>query len=119
MKKKKKKAITLIEIMIVILLIGLIGGTLAYNMRGSLDKGKEFKTDQNKIKLYDILMLEYAKGDTSLKEIADHWEDVAKKSPLVKGDQVIKDGWSRPFKVNITNDGEDLLIESTHAKKKK
>ncbi len=61
----KKQAITLIEIMIVILLIGLIGGTLAYNMRGSLDKGKEFKTEQNKSKLYDVLMLEYAKGEKS------------------------------------------------------
>ena len=39
---RKKRAITLLEIMIVILLIGLIGGVVSYNLKGTLDKGKAF-----------------------------------------------------------------------------
>ena len=43
-KKKKQYALTLIEIMIVIVLIGLIGSVIGANMKGSLDEGKAFKT---------------------------------------------------------------------------
>ncbi len=44
MKQYKRRYITLIEIMIVMFLIALITGVLAYNYRGSLDEGKAFKT---------------------------------------------------------------------------
>lgn len=37
--KRKKQSITLVEMMVVITLIGIIGGALAFNMRGSLQKG--------------------------------------------------------------------------------
>src|SRR3989344_5025868 len=53
--KMKKRTFTLIEIMIVILLITLIGGVIGYNVKGSLKKGKEFKTKQAKAQLEDIL----------------------------------------------------------------
>ncbi len=81
--KKKKKAVTLIEIMIVIVLISLIGGALAFNMRGSMDQGRAFKTEQNINRAYDILMLEYAKGELVLKEIVELQKDILNKSPLV------------------------------------
>lgn len=105
--KKKKRAITLIEIMIVILLIGLIGGALAYNMRGSLDEGKRFKTKQNINRIEDILLIEYAKGNETTEEICNHWQEIVGRSPLVKrnGREIIVDGWGEPFKVTIV-DGE-------------
>ncbi len=65
---------TLIEIMIVILLIGMIGGALAFNMRGSMDEGKKFKTRQNIARVYDILMMEHAEG-TSLEEVVEKKEN--------------------------------------------
>ena len=43
---RKKRAITLLEIMIVILLIGLIGGVVSYNLKGTLDKGKAFASKE-------------------------------------------------------------------------
>lgn len=110
--RRKKRAITLIEIMIVILLIGLIGGALAYNMRGSLEEGRAFKTRQNKSRLYDLLMLEYAQGDRNLKEIADQWSHIIKQSPLVKGDDLLKDGWNEPFRVEVSIEYDDLIITS-------
>ena len=42
---QKKRALTLLEIMIVIVLIGIIGSVIGVNMKGSLDAGKAFKSD--------------------------------------------------------------------------
>lgn len=113
MKKKKKKAITLIEIMIVILLIGIIGGTLAFNMRGSLDEGKVFKTEQNITRLHDILMLEYARGNGSLDEVKSNAPKIVKSSPLAKGDSILKDGWNQPLSIQVDKSSEELIIKSS------
>jgi prepilin-type N-terminal cleavage/methylation domain-containing protein len=117
MKKKKKRAVTLIEMMIVILLIGLIGGALAFNMRGSLDKGRSFTTEQNMLRIQDILTLEYADKQTSPAEIASKWKTVVLDSPLVKGEKIIKDGWGVEFKVSANKDeNADNLFEITSKK---
>lgn len=117
MKKKKKRAVTLIEMMIVILLIGLIGGALAFNMRGSLDKGRSFTTEQNILRIQDILTLEHADRQTSLPEIARTWEAIVLRSPLVKGDKIIKDGWGERFSVSVnTEQNADQLFKIESAK---
>ena len=59
---KKKRYITLLEIMIVILLIGIITSVVGYNVKGSLDKGKVFKTEQAQNQIKELLLLEVAKG---------------------------------------------------------
>jgi type II secretory pathway pseudopilin PulG len=102
-KQRKKRSVTLIEIMIVILLIGMIGGALAFNMRGSMDKGRVFKSEQNAARVYDILMMAHASGELTIDEAAN--SKVAKKtianSALAKdGAKLFADGW-----------GEDLTIE--------
>lgn len=113
-KRRKKQAVTLIEIMIVILLIGLIGGALAYNMLGSLDEGRAFKTRQNIEKLHDVLMLEYATGSKDLDAVVNDWQEVVKKSPLVSKkhqNDLIMDGWKKTFTVTKQVDG-DIVVES-------
>ncbi len=115
MKKKKKRSITLIEIMIVILLIGIIGGTLAFNMRGSMDQGRAFKSEQNMLRIHDILMLEMASSGRDLPDIVANWEENVKNSPMVKGgSEICKDGWNKPFEVKVIND--DLQITSSKLK---
>ena len=110
-KKKQKRPVTLIEIMIVILLIGLIGGALAFNMRGSMDKGKIFKTEQNCARVYDTLMMEYAKGDLSLQKIVENKEQLLNSSPLAKdGVKLLKDAWGEDLHIEI--EGDDLQIYS-------
>ncbi|MBS0623841.1 MAG: type II secretion system protein [Verrucomicrobia bacterium] len=113
--------------MIVILLIGLIGGALAFNMRGSLDQGKVFKTEQTQLRIHDILMLEYAKGDRSLAEIASNWQSVVRQSALIKqGSDALVDAWHKPFIIQVSEIDDDLLVKSTgleayhnkHAQKK-
>ena len=64
MMKKKKRALTLLEIMIVIFLITLITGAIGYNMLGTLDRGRVFRTQQAKEQLHDLLLICLAdKGD--------------------------------------------------------
>jgi len=111
--KTKKRAVTLIEIMIVILLIGLIGGALAFNMRGSLDQGKVFKTEQTLTRIHDILNLELAKGYRTPDDIVLHWQDIVRQSPLVKqGPDVVVDAWKKPFKVSLSEDGYEVIVQS-------
>lgn len=116
MKKNRvrKRAITLIEIMIVILLIGLIGGVLAYNLKGSLDEGKLFKSEQGAQQVRNILLLEVAKGRVTMTEVVNQWQNVIKNSPLVgKPEDLMRDGWGTYFNVRLNDSGDDLIVEST------
>jgi len=70
---KRKRPITLIEVMIVIVLIGIIASVVGYNMRGGLDKGREFQTERGREKLENVLNLVLMDGKKTAREIvADH-----------------------------------------------
>lgn len=110
--RRKKQAFTLLEIMIVICLIGLIGGVISYNMKGSLEEGKAFKTVRAKDQIYDILMLEVAKGAT-LEEVVKAPKDFLEQSGLVKDAKaLLVDGWNVAFDIQVNSDGNDLVIQS-------
>ncbi|HSX04307.1 MAG TPA: hypothetical protein VLG76_06220 [Rhabdochlamydiaceae bacterium] len=103
MKLKQKKPFTLLEIMIVILLIGLIGSVIGYSMKGSLDEGRAFKSEQAITQIKDILELEFAKDDAlTAQEVQDYPEKYLMRSGLVKNpDKIIKDGWGNRFVISI------------------
>lgn len=97
---KKKYAMTLLEVMIVIFIIGIIGSVVGYNMRGSLDKGKAFKTKQGCQKIYDIVELEV--GMSQEKLLKDNNPETVKNilenSGLVKNpEDLITDGWGEKY----------------------
>ncbi len=102
---KKKYAMTLLEIMIVIFIIGIIGSVIGYNMQGSLDKGKAFKTKEGVNKIYEIVQLEEAQGtllnpdnfELSVKNLLINSGLVRKPSDLMK------DGWGNSYKYKIEN----------------
>lgn len=101
---KKKQALTLLEIMIVIVLIGLIGSVLGFSMKGSLDKGKVFKTERAIQLIEDTLMLEVAKG-APIKDVIDHAETYLRDSGMVKNvENILKDGWGVPFVIDKKDD---------------
>lgn len=103
MKTKQKKPFTLLEIMIVILLIGLIGSVIGYNMKGSLDEGRAFKSEQAINQITDILELELAKDSTLTPEqVQANPETYLKQSGLVKNpDKIVNDGWGNRFSILI------------------
>lgn len=98
---------TLIEIMIVMALIALIAGAIAYSSRGSLEEGKAFKTRIGMEKIETILNLAVAKDPKLIDDLKDKWKSIVKKSPLVQNaDDLVKDGWGVDYDVEVDNDGK-------------
>lgn len=96
---RTKRTLTLLEIMIVIVLIGLIGSVIGFNMKGSLDAGRAFKTRQAQEQIKDILMLEVAQG-TPIEDVVANPENYLANSGLVKNPKkFLKDGWNQDFDV--------------------
>ncbi len=113
-KRQKKRSLTLLEIMIVIVLIGLIGSVIGVNMKGSLDEGKAFKTKQAREQITDILMLEVARGATVEEVIKNPEKYLANSGLIKKPSDYIKDGWGERFEVKL--DGRrtgNIIVKSS------
>lgn len=113
----KRRCITLIEILIVMLLISMIAGVVAYNYRDTLEKGKAFTTEQTIEKIKTALTLRVAEDPSSLESIPSNWKQYLKESPLVTdAEKMSRDGWGVEFEVSITRDTEtgepDILVIS-------
>jgi type II secretory pathway pseudopilin PulG len=114
----KKRALTLIEVMIVIFLITLITGAIGYNMKGSMDKGKKFRTQQAKEQLRDLLLICLDEiSSATAEEIARNPKRYLRDSGLAKNpEKLINDGWGKPFIINPTPDKKDFVISSENLK---
>lgn len=121
--RRKRHPITLLEVMIVILLIGVIGGVLSYNLKGALERGKKFRSTEGMQRLKEILELEIEKGYVTaaqLKGAADSKKVIkcVKNSGLIsqnKIDEFVRDGWKEPFL--ITEKDGDIFVSSTRLDK--
>lgn len=108
--KRKKRSITLLEIMIVVLLIGIIGSVLGYNMKGSLDEGRAFKSREGAKQIHDILILQAGEG-VELATLAGNPRHYLMSSGLVANiDSLLKDGWGKEYEFKVEND--DLTVYS-------
>lgn len=106
----KKRHITLLEIMIVILLIGIITSVVGYNVRGSLEKGKIFKTQQAQNQIKEILLLEVAKG-AKIEDVVKDPKKYLMDSGLPKDvSSLLKDGWNVPFEIKVINKSDIEVI---------
>lgn len=104
--RKKKKPFTLLEIMIVIFLIGLIGSVIGYNMKGSLDEGKAFKTKQSSMRIKELLELEIAKGGDPERVIENPTKFLKAAGIIKDAQKLITDGWGEKFEISLESDGE-------------
>jgi general secretion pathway protein G len=118
--KRKKRPFTLLEIMIVIFLIAIIGSVIGFNMKGSLDEGRRFKTEQAMERIRELLLLEVAKG-TSLDDVINGAENYLKNAGIVKDPKkMLQDGWGEPFTITKTAGGDIRVVsEKLKAFKKK
>lgn len=112
----KKRALTLIEIMIVIFLITLITGAIGYSMRGSMEKGREFRTKQGIEQLHDLLLICLdEEGDAN--KIANNTIFYLRKSGIAKNPEgLLKDGWGKPFTITVKPGGRDFDVISENLK---
>lgn len=110
----KRFYMTLLEIMIVILIIGFITGVVGYNVKGSLEKGKGFKTKQAALRIKEILSLEMAEGNADSNYIGTQWPTYLKNSAFVKDlDSLKKDAWGNPFVVIYEPTSGDIVVTSS------
>ncbi len=101
-----RRYVTLIEMIIVMVLIGLILGIVAYNYTGAIDEGKAFKTKTGIEKLETILSIVISEDPDSEDNISSTWKEKIKSSPLVQNpNSLIKDGWGEEYQVRF-EDGQ-------------
>jgi type II secretory pathway pseudopilin PulG len=112
----KKKAFTLMEIIIVIFLITLITGAIGYSMKGTLDKGKAFRTRQGIEQLRDLLLMCLAEGEKG-DEILKNPVEKLKQYGLAKNpEELVKDGWGKKFLITMNRGKNDFQIVSESLK---
>jgi len=110
--KLKKRFITLIEMMIVMFLIAMITGVIAYNYTGSLEEGKAFKTKNGIEKIKTIVDLHMA---TSSSESSANIPSIIESSPLVKNpEELLKDGWGQHYRFDKDEKGDLLVISEKY-----
>lgn len=108
----RKSCFTLLEIIIVIFLITLITGAIGYSMKGTLDKGKVFRTEQAIEQLKDLFFMCLAEGE-SPDDILRDPEAVLKKYALAKNPKkIIEDGWGEKFQIAYLKKQKDFSITS-------
>jgi general secretion pathway protein G len=104
--RKKRRDITLVEMMVVIFIIGLIVSVIGFRYQGGLEKGKAFKTETAIDKVETILNLSVAEDPSLGDGIDRRWQEVIRKDPLVKDpESLIKDGWGIPLHVERDDNG--------------
>jgi type II secretory pathway pseudopilin PulG len=114
----KKRTLTLLEIMIVIFLITLITGVIGYNMKGSLDKGKIFRTEQARAQLQDMLLLSLSEGK-KMDEILNNPLAALEGLGIARDPKaLLKDGWNENFFITANRNKTDFIITSRHLDKK-
>lgn len=119
----RKRMITLIEIMIVMFLIALITGVLAYNYQGSLEEGKVFKTKVGMERVETILNLAVSQNPALLEDISSNWKGIIESSPLVTNAKDLeKDGWGIEYRVEKDSEGKITVVSEglrNHDQKKR
>ena len=109
---KKRRFITLVEMMIVMFLIAMITGVIAFNYTGSLEEGKAFKTKAGIEKIHTVIDLYLATHPEDRDHIATKWREIVENSQLVKNPkELTKDGWGIDYEVTQNND-HDIEIKS-------
>lgn len=109
---KKKKTLTLLEIIIVIFLITLITGSIGYSMKGTLDKGRVFRTEQGIEQLRDLFLMCLAEGESGEKILQDPAAIIRKYGLAKNPEKIIQDGWGEKFKIALTRNKNDFRITS-------
>lgn len=111
-KKRRSRAITLIEIMIVMVIIGLIASVFIFNMKGSMDDGKAFKTEQGSRQIQEVLALQMNRGAERSDVISNPAQHLKESQLIQDPNSLLKDGWGNPYEIYI-NDNDDIFVRSS------
>jgi prepilin-type N-terminal cleavage/methylation domain-containing protein len=117
--RKYRHAVTLIEMIIVMILIATITGALAFNYQKSLDRGKLFATKQRVERLRAILTLHFSEHPDEMETRRD-WAGIIGESGLgpPRPEDLLRDDWGEVFKITVGRGGDggvDIHIDSQGA----
>ncbi|MFZ4099227.1 MAG: type II secretion system protein [Chlamydiia bacterium] len=116
MAKRSRRALTLIEIMVVLFIIGLALSVLIPWMKGSLDEGKAFKTRQRARQMEQMLTMAAAQEGLSLEAIAQEPKKYLATTGMVKdATKFIVGGWGEELRAEV--DGDRLRVISPNYRK--
>jgi general secretion pathway protein G len=111
----KKRCITLVEMMIVMFLIAMITGVIAYNYTGSLEEGKAFKTKAGIEKINTVLDLYLASNPDERENIPTAWKQILSASQLVKNSRELeKDGWGIEYLVSLDANNDIQIVSQKY-----
>ena len=110
----QKKALTILEVMVVIFIIGIVMSVVGVNMKGSMDETKAFKSESGSRQVYEILSLEMAKDSSIQRKINDDASQIRtilNESGFVKDvSKILEDGWGKPYIVRCV--GDEIKVTS-------
>jgi len=110
---KKKRALNLIEIMVVLFIITIVTSVIGVNMKGTMKEGKAFKSEKGSKQIYDILSLEIAKNPELIPLMMENPETILKNSGIVTdAKKSLVDGWGEPFALKSIEEDQDLKVTS-------
>lgn len=114
-----RRAITLIEMIVVMILIATITGAVALNYRESLNEGKAFKTQAGIDRLETVLSLYYAEHPgEAMRGGEDDILSIVSQSPLVRNPKdFIRDGWGDKYEISIQTDSSSAPVIAVRSKK--
>lgn len=105
-KKKSRRAVTLIEMLVVMTLIVIITSAVTVNYRASLEKGRAFQTEEMLKRIDTIIALSIADTSSAKLDIAANWKDIVKRSPLWnEANKEVKDAWGKDIEIQTDNNG--------------
>ena len=123
--RTRRFALTLVEMIIVMLLIATITGAIAVNYQKSLDKGRMFATERRAERLRAIAHIYFAEHPERVGSELN-WEEVINDTGLGSGQasDLLKDDWGNKFDITIQDhkDGSfdiDISSERLRNEKKK
>lgn len=95
--------------MIVIVIISIIGGVIGYNMKGSLDEGRAFRSEQGSRQVYDLLTLKMADG-TPRDAILENPKVALDENGFINNTKkLLRDGWSNEYELRKLDNGEFIV----------
>ena len=110
----KEAGLTLVEILIVLVIIGLVGGWLASRTFGAGDKAKYFMSEAQTKQIGQYIeqfQLRYNALPQSLSDLACEGGSVQNCVPLAKSEE-LKDAWGHDFVYSVEDGGRRYRLKS-------
>lgn len=96
-KSKRRRCVTLIEVMIALVIMSAITGSLAKAIWGALEESRYQRSVSHKEQIGAALSSYCFESGESTDQILSKWRDAALSRLWLGSEEVLKDGWGHPM----------------------